>query len=118
MLAYASETGRRERKRAREKKRRKQRERKREEDRGRMGHSRRCYYLFDSGILRASWIYLDILVGTSAHGSMSFLSRAFIRPFRSSSTLIYTGRRGYFYITLGCSCARDLRTAVWVTNGG
>lgn len=50
----------------------------REKDRGRMGHSRvvsGCYYLFDSGILRAGWIYLDIPAGASARGSMSPLPR-------------------------------------------
>lgn len=43
-----------------------------------MGHSRvvgGCYYLFDSGILRAGWIYLDIPAGASARGSMSPLPR-------------------------------------------
>lgn len=64
----------------REKENEKQTENSRErgKDRGRMGHSRvvgGCYYLFDSGILRADWIYLDIPAGASARGSMSPLPR-------------------------------------------
>lgn len=62
MLAYAGKTGKGIRESEREKERRhrergKEREREREDETAVVGG---CYYLFDSGILRAGWIYLDI----------------------------------------------------------
>jgi len=77
VLAYAGKTGKvgtREKEKQTKKGEERERERERERGRERMGHSRvvgGCYYLFDSGILRAGWIYLDIPAEASARSSMS-----------------------------------------------
>jgi len=68
VLAYSSKTGK-----AGMRVKENEKERKTEEGHSRVGGG--CYYLFDSGILRADWIYLDIPAGASARGSMSPLPR-------------------------------------------
>lgn len=62
---------------------------------------------FDVSTLRARFLSLSL-----------FFARPLVSLFFGINIHREPVGRRYFYITLGCSCARDLRAAVWVTNGG